>query len=106
MPDRSVGQPVSNANALLIDTGDNVAIALTDIAAGSAVILSGVASLEAGEPIPFAHKIAVRRIPSGAAILKYGVPIAFATRDISTGAWVHEHNAKSYFVARKEARGA
>ena len=95
-----------NANALLIDADDNVAIALTDIAAGSAVILSSVASLEAGEPIPFAHKIAVRRIPTGEAVLKYGVPIAFATRDIPAGAWVHAHNAKSYFVAKKEARGA
>jgi predicted RecA/RadA family phage recombinase len=95
-----------NANALLIDPGDNVAVALADIAAGSAVILSGAASLVAGEAVPFAHKIAVRRIPAGEAILKYGVPIAFATGDIRAGAWVHEHNAKSYFVAKKEAQGA
>ena len=106
MPDCSAGKSASNANVLLIDPGDNVAVALADIAAGSAVILSGVASLDAGEPIPFAHKIAVRRIPSGEAVLKYGVPIAFATRDIPAGAWVHEHNAKSYFVAKKEAQGA
>lgn len=95
-----------NANALLIDPGDNVAVALADIAAGSAVILSGAASLVAGEVVPFAHKIAVRRIPPGEAVLKYGVPIAFATGDIPAGAWVHEHNAKSYFVAKKEAQGA
>ncbi len=106
MPDRRAGQAAVNANALLIDPGDNVAVALADIAAGSAVVLSGLAHLDAAEPIPFAHKIAVRRIPSGAAILKYGVPIAFATRDIPAGAWVHEHNAKSYFVARREAQGA
>jgi hypothetical protein len=105
MPDRCADQPALNANALLIDPGDNVAVALAEIAAGSAVIVSSVASLEAGEPIPFAHKIAVRRIPSGEAVLKYGVPIAFATRDIPAGAWVHEHNAKSYFVAKKEAQG-
>src|ERR1035437_456730 len=48
MPDRCADQPALNANAPLIDPGDNVAVALAEIAAGSAVIVSSVASLEAG----------------------------------------------------------
>ena len=79
---------------LVIDPADNVAVALADIAA-----------TEASEAIPFAHKIAIRPIAAGEPIVKYGVPIAFAIRDIPAGAWVHEHNAKSYFVAKKEAQG-
>ena len=88
----------SPPTALVIDPADNVAVALSDIPPGVAV--SGIF---AAEPIPFAHKIATRPIAAGDAIVKYGVPIAFATRDIPAGAWVHDHNAKSYFVAKKEA---
>ena len=60
-------------------------------------------SIEAKQEIPFAHKMAVRPIPKGQAILKYGVPIAHATSDIEAGDWVHTHNAQSYFAASHEA---
>jgi hypothetical protein len=90
-------------NGLLIDPSDNVAVALADIPAG-ATVMFGADSIQAAEPIPFAHKIAIRPIAGNEAILKYGVPVAFATRAIPPGAWVHNHNAKSYFVAKKEAR--
>jgi len=79
---------------LVIDPADNVAVTLAD-----------TPGTETSEAIPFAHKVAVRPIAVGEPIVKYGVPIAFATRDIPAGTWVHEHNAKSYFVAKKEAQG-
>jgi altronate dehydratase len=56
---------------------------------------------EGGENgVPFAHKVALKRIATGEAVVKYGAPIAFATRDIEEGEWVHEHNARSYFVEK------
>ena len=93
--------PASRRNTLRIDSQDNVAVALEEIPAGSTVACHGE-DVVAATTIPFAHKIALVRIGNGTPVLKYGVPIAFATADIEAGAWVHEHNAKSYFVAKKE----
>lgn len=93
----------NRTNALLIDPRDNVAVALEDIPAGSEVSWGGGASMRAIDSIRFAHKIAIDSIALGESILKYGAPIAFATAGIRTGEWVHEHNAKSFFVAKREA---
>lgn len=90
---------------LVINPTDNVAVALADIPAGARLLVPEAAGIETAEPIPFTHKVALRRIVAGEAILKYGVAIGFATRDISPGAWVHEHNSKSYFAAKKETQG-
>ena len=92
------------AKALLIDTRDNVAVALEDVPAGASVEILGTGdqTVRVERPVPFAHKIAITPIKSGDAILKYGVPIAFATAGIAAGEWVHEHNAKSYYAARRE----
>lgn len=56
----------------------------------------------ASDRIEFGHKIALEPIAKGSAIRKYGVPVGFATQPIPAGAWVHTHNAKSYFVAKRE----
>jgi hypothetical protein len=90
--------------ALVLDADDNVAVALDEIAPGAPFELSSGETISAQEPIAFAHKVARTPIGQGAPVLKYGVPIAFATRAIQAGEWVHGHNAKSYFVAKKEAR--
>jgi altronate hydrolase len=84
-----------------IDPLDNVAVALDDIAAGSRVLIQGT-TLEALDRVPFAHKMAIQAIAPGEPILKYGVPIAFATASIKPGGWVHEHNAQAYFAARRK----
>ncbi len=89
------------SKALQIDPRDNIAVALDDIAAGSQVVINGT-TLEALDRVPFAHKVAIQAIAPGEPILKYGVPIAFATASIKPGGWVHEHNAQSYFTARRK----
>ncbi len=63
---------------------DNVAVALSDIAAGDGFAMEGV---------PVAHKISLRPIAKGESIIKYGHPIGSATVDIPAGHWVHVHNA-------------
>lgn len=73
---------------------DNVAVALTDIAPGAQLAAGGI-SVTAREQIPRGHKIALRDIPAGSDIIKYGVPIAHATENIRAGSWVHTHNAKT-----------
>lgn len=47
------------------------------------------------ENIPFGNKFALRDIAAGEKIIKYGVPIAVAAKDILQGTYVHTHNAKS-----------
>jgi len=96
----------AKAKALLIDGRDNVAVALEDIPAGATVEIRGAEgrAVRVESAVPFAHKIAVAPMNPGDSILKYGVPIAFATADIAAGEWVHEHNAKSYYAAKREAK--
>ena len=42
------------------------------------------------ERVPQAHKLALVDIARGAAVLRYGVPIGMALKDIPAGTWVHE----------------
>ena len=48
--------------------------------------------LERDGAIAYGHKIALKDILKGEAIIKYGVPIGEATSDICKGEWVHTHN--------------
>jgi altronate dehydratase small subunit len=86
------------AQAILLDARDNVATALADLPAGTAVRCAKddrrvEARLEAA--IPFGHKLAVAPIRAGEPVIKYGAPIGTATRDIAAGEHVHVHNVAS-----------
>jgi altronate hydrolase len=94
------------ALVLLLDPRDNVAVALEEIPAGTQLAVAAGETLAVPQRIPFAHKLARRRIEAGAAVLKYGVPIAYALQDIAPGEWVHEHNVESYFAAKRQGREA
>lgn len=60
---------------LTINAADNVAVAI-----------------EAVGDIPAGHKVALRDIAEGEAVIKYGFPIGHATQPIKAGEWVHSHN--------------
>lgn len=86
--------------AIMIDEGDNVATATSEIEAGEEVEIiapSGATAkrLRALEPIPFGHKIALKDIGPGEEVMKYGERIGVASRPITAGAWVHTHNLES-----------
>jgi altronate dehydratase len=80
--------------ALVISERDNVATALEALEPGGALEVAG-ASLTVREPIPSGHKIALRDIAVGQAVVKYGSPIGVATVPIAAGAHVHTHNVAS-----------
>jgi SAF domain len=80
--------------ALIISARDNVATALEPLDAGRTLDLGGV-SVTMVEPIPRGHKVAVRAIRIGEAVVKYGSPIGTASADIAPGAHVHVHNVAS-----------
>ena len=41
------------------------------------------------------HKYATRPIPSGSRVIKYGMPIGYATENIGIGEHVHTHNLRT-----------
>jgi altronate dehydratase small subunit len=91
-------QPTSQIDAIMLSEKDNVATALRELAAGTDVRV-GVGertfSVHAVQPIAFGHKLAVRDIPRGTDVLKYGEVIGRATQDIAAGAHAHVHNIES-----------
>lgn len=79
---------------LMISGRDNVATALEALAAGREIDVNGLA-VTVREPIPTGHKVAVRPIPAGEVVIKYGSPIGTATAAIAPGDHVHVHNVAS-----------
>ena len=81
---------------LIIHPQDNVAVALRDLEAGEVLSMESSACwLTVAEPVPASHKIALRDIEKGEAIIKYGETVAVSTMLIHRGAWVHTHNLES-----------
>jgi hypothetical protein len=79
---------------LVISDRDNVATALESLETGRRIEVGG-RTVFVREPIPSGHKVALRPIPAGAAVVKYGSPIGTADTDISAGDHVHVHNVSS-----------
>lgn len=89
-----------------IHENDNVIVAIKEIAAGETIQLEeaaqadhaqnkDTAAVTALETIPAGHKMAIRDIPSGGEITKYGFRIGNAKEKIHSGSWVHVHNIKT-----------
>src|SRR5919108_4794618 len=79
---------------LVISDRDNVATALQPLQPGLTLELASGA-LAVRDAVPSGHKIALRTIRSGEAVIKYGSPIGLATSDIAAGSHVHTHNVAS-----------
>lgn len=72
---------------------DNVAVALRALERGETVA-AGATRVVVAVPIPVGHKLALRDIPRGEAILKYGQVMGRATETIGSGEHVHVHNVE------------
>lgn len=79
---------------LVISGADNVATALEPLDPGRIVDLGGI-TVTIAEAIPRGHKVALRAIPAGERVIKYGSPIGSASSDIAAGTHVHTHNVAS-----------
>jgi altronate hydrolase len=81
------------AHALIVlHAGDNVAVARIALAPGTDVASPDGATLRVKAAIEAGHKMALREIPRGDVVLKYGQVIGVATADIHPGEHVHVHN--------------
>ncbi|MFC0672706.1 UxaA family hydrolase [Brachybacterium hainanense] len=75
----------------LLHDGDDVAIALRDVAAGEELPVGG-RSVRVAVDVPRGHKVAVRPRAVGESLGKYGHVIGTATAPIAPGDHVHSHN--------------
>ena len=72
---------------------DDVGVAIRKVAAGTEV-----GDLLVRDEIPMGHKVALHEIAKGAQVLKFGVPIGRASREIARGELVHTHNLTSDYL--------
>jgi altronate dehydratase len=78
----------------VISANDNVATALEPLEPGSTIKI-GDLTIAVTDRIPLGHKVAIRAISTGDAVVKYGSPIGTASAAIAAGAHVHTHNVTS-----------
>lgn len=87
----------TDPRVLVLAPGDNVAIAKSDIPAGTTLTVMGATlTLKAKEEV--GHKFAFKPVRKGETILKYGAPIGVATADIAPGDPMHIHNVISDYI--------
>lgn len=83
-------------NAVVIDSKDNIAVALGDLKRTARVRRGDeIFSIELRDDIPSGHKLAICFIEQGRPVMKYGQSIGTATVEIAAGTHVHIHNLKS-----------
>lgn len=70
---------------------DDVGLLLGEVPEGTLLQLRD-GTTPAAEDIPAGHKVALRAVPKGAPVRKYGEVIGVALADIPAGAHVHVHN--------------
>lgn len=99
-----VNRRVSSVRAIIINGRDNVATVVEEVGVGEEVECGGE-KVKALERIPQGHKIALRDLPAGTQVIKYGLPIGVASRAIRRGQWVHVHNVASQRAGQGVAEG-
>ena len=80
-----------------INPDDNVAVAIEPIAKGDRLEARGAdLGVTAKSDITIYHKVAIRDIPKGEPVVKYGEHIGLAAEDIPAGTHVHTHNVENH----------
>lgn len=90
-------QNTDGSGVLLLAPGDNIAIATSELPAGTQRNIAGD-DVRIQSAVDLGHKFAVRPIAAGERVVKYGAPIGRATRDIAPGEYVHTHNMTSDYL--------
>lgn len=93
---------MENKNLLVLNSNDNVAVALQKFNKG--VDLKAMC-FSTRDLIPSGHKIALKKMLPGDAIVKYGQVIGVATKYIQPGEHVHVHNMDMAEYERSRIHG-
>ena len=83
--------PTAENSAIHLHSGDNVAIARVPVSQGMMLRVAG-REVRTRAAIPAGHKIALRPIAQGEAVMRYGQIIGRASKPIEPGDHVHTHN--------------
>ncbi|MSS73455.1 MAG: D-galactarate dehydratase [Candidatus Latescibacteria bacterium] len=89
--------------AIAVHPDDNAATLIDPVSPSeeAEVLLGSTRSLlRASAPIPSGHKIALRDIPQGHPVIKFGQRIGCATVPIRAGDHVHVHNVAGFASGR------
>ena len=79
-----------SARFIRINSADNVAVAVTDVASGDICLVDGT-EMPVLENIPAGHKMALRDLQEGEDVVKYGYPIGHLTKSVARGCLI-DHN--------------
>lgn len=90
-------QKTDGSGVLLLAPGDNIAVAASELPAGTQREVAGE-RIVLERAVGVGHKFAVTRIAKGERVIKYGAPIGVATQDIAPGEYVHLHNVTSDYI--------
>lgn len=83
-----------NTKLFRINNADNVAVSTIPLFKGDVVNIEDEVLTLLGD-VPLGHKVALKDIPSGSEIVKYGYAIGEAVKDIQKGEPVHFSNVRS-----------
>jgi altronate hydrolase len=97
-----MSSPALSQVAVHLRPEDNTAVTARPLPAGASFQYNGD-TLTLPQRIGMGHKIALRRISKGEAVIKYGQIIGFASKDIERGEWVHVHNVSAAAFERDYA---
>ena len=86
-------------SVVLLHPTDNTCVAARNLPVGE-TIQAGNRGVRLNGAIRLGHKIALEKIPVGAAVTKYGQTIGFALHEIAPGDWVHVHNVSAEYFSR------
>lgn len=87
--------------AIMHDPGDSVAVVVAEGVEPEQELRTWImegnrrGAIVARQAIPVGHKIAMKDIPEGTEVVKYGATIGLASADIRIGDHVHIHNIRS-----------
>ena len=84
---------MSLKKTLKFEDMDNVVVALENMEPGDTIAINGVETdIVVNDALPQGHKIAIKAIPKGEIVYKYGHVIGTAAEDINVGDYTHVHN--------------
>ncbi|NBD27413.1 UxaA family hydrolase [Paenibacillus glycinis] len=84
--------------AVSLHPDDDVVVALRDLKDGETIgqpDADGGWTVKVVGEVPRGHKLAIRPIPAGRHVRKFGYSIGLAQSDIPAGGWVHTHNVRT-----------
>lgn len=89
-------------SVIVLNSKDNVGVAVDHLKPGLELLLADQVFV-VREVINRGHKIALRHIKRGEAVIKYGQIIGFASRNVELGSHVHSHNLSAELFQRDYA---